>query len=103
MIMTMALVAAPVEAVVVQMEVRGALLKFTSMKTILISFLPPNGMSKVERPALLVITVNLGKEAEAETEERATSGEIDSSYHHVCDQTKQHTGESLLDMDITVL
>ena len=101
--MTMAFFAAPVEAVMVRMEVMVVLLKFSSMKTTLISCLPPNGMSKVGKPALLVITVNLGKGADVEKEEQATSGEIDTSYPHVCDRAKQDTGESLWDMDITVL
>ena len=101
--MTMAFVAAPVEAVMVRMEVMGVPLKLASMKTIPISLSPPNGMSKVGKPALLVITVNLGKGAEVEMEEQATSGEIDPSYPHVCDKAKQDTGESLWDMDITVL
>ena len=81
--MTMAFLAAPVEAVMVRMEVMGVPLKFASMKTTLISCLPPNGMSKVGGPALLVITVNLGKEAEVEMEDQATSGEIDPSNFHV--------------------
>ena len=101
--MTMAFVAALVEAVMVQMEVMGVPLKFASMKTILISCLPPNGTSKVGKPALLVITVNLGKRAEVEMEEQATSGEIDPSHFHVCDKAKQDTGESLWDINITVL
>ena len=101
--LTTALIAALVEAVMVRMEVMGVLLKFGSMKTTLISCLPPNGMSKVGRPALLVITGNLGKGAEVELEEQATGGEIDPPYPHVCDKAKQDTGESLWDMDITVL
>ena len=86
--MTIALVAAPVVAVMVQMEVMGVPLKFASTKTTLISCLPSNGTSKVGRPALLVITVNLGRGAEVEMEEQATSGEIDPSYSRVCDKAK---------------
>ena len=103
MTMTMTFVAAPVEAVMVRMEVMAVPLKFASMKTTLISCLPPNGMSKVGRPVLLVITVNLGKKAEVEMEEQATSGKIDASYFHGCDKAEQDTGESLWDMDTTVL
>ena len=101
--MTTAFVAAPVEAVMVPMEVMAVPLKLASMKTTLISCSPPDGMSKVGRPALLVITVNLGKGAEVETEEQATSGEIDPCYPHGCDKAEQDTGESLWDMDITAL
>ena len=100
---TMDFVAAPVEAVMVQMEAMGVPLKLASMKTTLIFCLPPNGTSKVGRPALLVITVNLDKGAEVEMEEQATSGEIDPSYPRVCDKAKQGTGESLWDINITVL
>ena len=87
----------------VQMGVMGVLLKFVSMKTTLIFYLPSNGMFKVGRPALLVIMVNLAKGAELEMEEQATSGEIDPSYPQVCDKAKQDTGESLWDTNITVL
>ena len=100
---TMNFVAVPVEAVMVQMEAMGVPLKLASMKTTLISYLRPNGTSKVGRLALPVITVNLDKGAEVEMEEQATGGENDPSYPHVCDKAKQDTGESLWDMGITVL
>ena len=102
-----AFIAAPDEALMVQTEVMGVLLKFASMKTTPISFLLPNGTSRVGRVARLVITVNPGMRAEVEMEEQATNGEtthlVDPFCPRIPRKAEQDIGENSSGIDIAVL
>lgn len=96
-------IAAPDKALTAPMEVMEVLLKYGLTKIILICCLPPNGTSEVERVVRLVVTVNPGREAEAETEAPATSGEMIHLVLAYLIQAKKGTGENSWDTDIAVL